>query len=73
NGYSVGQYIINNLEFTQAILEASQEENAPVTLGVSEGADRYMRGFYTIVNMVEWLMHDLNLTLPVAIHLYHGS
>ncbi|HCU7327034.1 TPA: fructose-bisphosphate aldolase [Staphylococcus aureus] len=73
NGYAVGQYNINNLEFTQAILKASQEENAPVILGVSEGAARYMSGFYTIVKMVEGLMHDLNITIPVAIHLDHGS
>ena len=73
NGYAVGQYNINNLEFTQAILEASQEENAPVILGISEGAARYMSGFYTIVKMVEGLMHDLNITIPVAIHLDHGS
>ena len=65
--------ILNNLEFTQAILEASQEENAPVILGVSEGAARYMSGFYTVVKMVEGLMHDLNITIPVAIHLDHGS
>ena len=73
NGYAVGQYNLNNLEFTQAILEASQEENAPVILGVSEGAARYMSGFYTVVKMVEGLMHDLNITIPVAIHLDHGS
>ena len=73
NGYAVGQYNLNNLEFTQAILEASQEENAPVILGVSEGAARYMSGFYTVVKMVEGLMHDLNITVPVAIHLDHGS
>ena len=72
NGYAVGQYNLNNLEFTQAILEASQEENAPVILGVSEGAARYMSGFYTVVKMVEGLMHDLNITIPVAIQLdYH--
>ena len=52
NGYAVGQYNLNNLEFTQAILEASQEEKAPVILGVSEGAARYMSGFYTVV---KWL------------------
>ena len=73
NGYAVGQYNLNNLEFTQAILEASQEENAPVILGVSEGAARYMSGFYTVVKMVEGLIHDLNITVPVAIHLDHGS
>src|SRR5699024_10536579 len=73
NGYAVGQYNLNNLEFTQAILEASQEENAPVILGVSEGAARYMGGFYTVVKMVEGLMHDKEITIPVAIHLDHGS
>ena len=73
NGYAVGQYNLNNLEFTQAILEASQEEKAPVILGVSEGAARYMSGFYTVVKMVEGLIHDLNITIPVAIHLDHGS
>ncbi len=73
NGYAVGQYNLNNLEFTQAILEASQEENAPVILGVSEGAARYMGGFYTVVKMAEGLMHDKEITVPVAIHLDHGS
>ncbi|UBH12930.1 class IIb fructose-bisphosphate aldolase FdaB [Macrococcus armenti] len=72
-GYAVGQYNLNNLEFTQAILSASQEENAPVILGVSEGAAKYMGGFYTVVKMVEGLMHDMNITVPVAIHLDHGS
>ena len=72
NGYAVGQYNLNNLEFTQAILEELQE-NAPVILGVSEGAARYMSGFYTVVKMVEGLIHDLNITVPVAIHLDHGS
>ncbi|RAI79478.1 fructose-bisphosphate aldolase [Macrococcoides caseolyticum subsp. hominis] len=71
--YAVGQYNLNNLEFTQAILGASQEENAPVILGVSEGAAKYMGGFYTVVKMVEGLMHDMNITVPVAIHLDHGS
>lgn len=72
-GYAVGQYNLNNLEFTQAILGASQEENAPVILGVSEGAAKYMGGFYTVVKMVEGLMYDMNITVPVAIHLDHGS
>lgn len=72
-GYAVGQYNLNNLEFTQAILGASQEENAPVILGISEGAAKYMGGFYTVVKMVEGLMHDMNITVPVAIHLDHGS
>ncbi|QIH76811.1 fructose-bisphosphate aldolase [Macrococcoides canis] len=72
-GYAVGQYNLNNLEFTQAILGATQEENAPVILGVSEGAAKYMGGFYTVVKMVEGLMKDMNITVPVAIHLDHGS
>ncbi|EKU47181.1 class IIb fructose-bisphosphate aldolase FdaB [Staphylococcus massiliensis] len=72
-GYAVGQYNLNNLEFTQAILKASEEKQAPVILGVSEGAARYMGGFYTVVKMVEGLLHDYNITVPVAIHLDHGS
>ncbi|WP_075983208.1 class IIb fructose-bisphosphate aldolase FdaB [Bacillus massilinigeriensis] len=72
-GYAVGQFNINNLEFTQAILQAAEEEKSPVILGVSEGAARYMSGFKTIVKMVEGLMEDLNITVPVAIHLDHGS
>ena len=72
-GYAVGQYNLNNLEFTQAILGASQEENAPVILGVSEGAAKYMGGFFTVVKMVEGLMEDMKITVPVAIHLDHGS
>lgn len=72
-GYAVGQYNLNNLEFTQAILAATQAENAPVILGVSEGAAKYMGGFYTVVKMVEGLMHDMKITVPVAIHLDHGS
>ncbi|MDJ1112022.1 MULTISPECIES: class IIb fructose-bisphosphate aldolase FdaB [Macrococcus] len=72
-GYAVGQYNLNNLEFTQAILGASQEENAPVILGVSEGAAKYMGGFYTVVKMVEGLLEDMKITVPVAIHLDHGS
>jgi fructose-bisphosphate aldolase, class II len=72
-GYAVGQFNLNNLEFTQAILLAAQEENSPVILGVSEGAGRYMGGFKTVVKMVEGLMEDYNVTVPVAIHLDHGS
>jgi fructose-bisphosphate aldolase class II len=72
-GYAVGQFNINNLEFTQAILQASQEENSPVILGVSEGAGRYIGGFKTVVKMVEGLIEDYNITVPVAIHLDHGS
>ncbi|WML46263.1 class II fructose-bisphosphate aldolase [Neobacillus sp. PS3-40] len=72
-GYAVGQFNINNLEFTQAILSAAVEEKSPVILGVSEGAGRYMSGFKTVVKMVEGLMEDLKVTVPVAIHLDHGS
>ena len=73
NSYAVGQYNLNNLEFTQAILQSTQEENAPVILGVSEGAARYMGGFKTVVKMVEGLIEDYSITVPVAIHLDHGS
>ncbi|WP_033541114.1 class II fructose-bisphosphate aldolase [Planococcus sp. CAU13] len=72
-GYAIGQFNLNNLEFTQAILQAAQEENSPVICGVSEGAARYMGGFTTVVNMVKGLMHDYKITVPVAIHLDHGS
>ncbi|WP_404405408.1 class II fructose-bisphosphate aldolase [Jeotgalibacillus malaysiensis] len=72
-GYAVGQFNLNNLEFTQAILQAAEEEKSPVILGVSEGAARYMSGFKTVVKMVEGLLEDLNITVPVAIHLDHGS
>ncbi|MCC3378036.1 class II fructose-1,6-bisphosphate aldolase [Paenibacillus farraposensis] len=71
--YAVGQYNINNLEWTQAILGAAEEEKSPVILGVSEGAARHMGGFYTVVKMVEGLIHDMKITVPVAIHLDHGS
>ncbi|GIP61397.1 class II fructose-1,6-bisphosphate aldolase [Paenibacillus woosongensis] len=71
--YAVGQYNINNLEWTYAILEAAEEEKSPVILGVSEGAARYMGGFNTVVKMVQGLMEDLKITVPVAIHLDHGS
>lgn len=71
--YAVGQYNINNLEWTQAILGAAEEEKSPVILGVSEGAARHMGGFYTVVKMVEGLIHDMKITIPVAIHLDHGS
>lgn len=72
-GYAVGQFNINNLEFTQAILQAAEAEKSPVILGVSEGAGRYIGGFKTIVKMVEGLMEDYKITVPVAIHLDHGS
>ena len=72
-GYAVGQFNLNNLEFTQAILQAAEAEKSPVILGVSEGAARYMSGFKTVVKMVEGLMEDLKISVPVAIHLDHGS
>lgn len=72
-GYAVGQFNINNLEFTQAILQAAQEENSPVILGVSEGASRYMGGFKLCVEMTKALMEEYKMTVPVAIHLDHGS
>lgn len=71
--YAVGQFNINNLEWTQAILGAAEEEKSPVILGVSEGAARHMGGFFTVVKMVEGLVHDMKITVPVAIHLDHGS
>ncbi|MHC0036543.1 class II fructose-bisphosphate aldolase [Pseudoneobacillus sp. C159] len=71
--YAVGQFNLNNLEFTQAILQAAEAEKSPVILGVSEGAARYMGGFTTVVKMVEGLMHDYKISVPVAIHLDHGS
>ncbi|MBD8025477.1 fructose-bisphosphate aldolase [Ureibacillus sp. Re31] len=72
-GYAVGQFNINNLEFTQAILLAAEEEKSPVILGVSEGAGKYMGGFIAVVNMVKGLMESYKITVPVAIHLDHGS
>lgn len=71
--YAVGQFNINNLEWTKTILETAQKNNAPVILGVSEGAAKYMGGFFTVVSMVKGLMHDLKTTVDVAIHLDHGS
>ncbi|NGP44713.1 class II fructose-1,6-bisphosphate aldolase [Bacillaceae bacterium SIJ1] len=71
--YAVGQFNLNNLEFTQAILQAAEEEKSPVILGVSEGAARYMGGFKTVVSIVKALMDDYQVTVPVAIHLDHGS
>lgn len=71
--YAVGQFNINNLEWTQAILAAAQQEKSPVILGVSEGAARHMGGFKTTVMMVQGLMEDMKIKVPVAIHLDHGS
>ena len=72
-GYAVGQFNINNLEWTQAILAAANEEESPVILGVSEGAARYMGGFKVVTAMVIALIEEMNITVPVAIHLDHGS
>ena len=71
--YAVGQFNINNLEWTKAILLTAQECNSPVILGVSEGAGKYMTGYKTIVGMVNGMLEELNITVPVALHLDHGS
>ena len=71
--YAVGQFNINNLEWTKAILLTAQELNSPVILGVSEGAGKYMCGYTTIVGMVNGMLNELNITVPVALHLDHGS
>ena len=71
--YAVGQFNINNLEWTKAILLTAQENNSPVILGVSEGAGKYMAGYKTVVGMVNGLLEELNITVPVALHLDHGS
>ena len=72
-GYAVGQFNINNLEWTKAILLTAQELNSPVILGVSEGAAKYMTGFKTVSAMVKAMVEALNITVPVALHLDHGS
>ena len=71
--YAVGQFNINNLEWTKSILLTAQEMNSPVILGVSEGAGKYMCGYKTVVGMVEGMLEELNITVPVALHLDHGS
>lgn len=71
--YAVGQFNINNLEWTKAILLTVQENNSPVILGVSEGAGRYMTGFKTVSAMVSAMIEELNITVPVALHLDHGT
>src|SRR5690606_29792035 len=71
--YAVGQFNINNLEWTKAILQAAQEQQSPVILGVSEGAARYMGGYKVVVAMVKALMEEMAITVPVAIHLDHGT
>jgi fructose-bisphosphate aldolase, class II len=71
--YAVGQFNINNLEWTKAILLTAQELNSPVILGVSEGAGKYMCGYKTVVGMVNGMLEELKITVPVALHLDHGS
>ncbi|MCQ2441345.1 MAG: class II fructose-1,6-bisphosphate aldolase [Clostridia bacterium] len=71
--YAVGQFNINNLEWTKAILLTAEELKSPVILGVSEGAGKYMCGFKTVTNMVKAMVEELNITVPVALHLDHGS
>ena len=73
NGYAVGQFNINNLEWTKAVLNTAQELNSPVILGVSEGAAKYMTGYVTVTEMVKAMIKGLNITVPVALHLDHGS
>ncbi|MBU5474891.1 class II fructose-bisphosphate aldolase, partial [Roseburia sp. MSJ-14] len=71
--YAVGQFNINNLEWTKAILLTAEELKSPVILGVSEGAGKYMCGYKTVVGMVNGMLEELSITVPVALHLDHGS
>ncbi len=71
--YAVGAFNINNLEWTKAILTTAEELRSPVILGVSEGANKYMTGFRTVSAMVQAMIKDLNITVPVALHLDHGT
>lgn len=71
--YAVGQFNINNLEWTKAILLTAEELKSPVILGVSEGAGKYMCGYTTVVGMVKGMINELGITVPVALHLDHGS
>ncbi|MDF2879016.1 MAG: fructose,6-bisphosphate aldolase, class [Clostridia bacterium] len=71
--YAVGQFNINNLEWTKAVLLTAEENKSPVILGVSEGAGKYMGGYKTVVGMVNGMLEDLKITVPVALHLDHGS
>ncbi len=71
--YAVGQFNINNLEWTKAILQTAEELKSPVILGVSEGAGKYMCGYKTVVGMVKGMIEELGITVPVALHLDHGS
>lgn len=71
--YAVGQFNINNLEWTKAVLQTAQELNSPVILGVSEGAGKYMTGYKTVSAMVKAMIDELKITVPVALHLDHGT
>ena len=71
--YAVGAFNINNLEWTKSILTAAQECNSPVILNVSEGAGKYMTGYSTVVGMVNGMLEEMNISVPVALHLDHGS
>ena len=71
--YAVGQFNINNLEWTKSILQTAEELKAPVILGVSEGAGKYMCGFKTVAAMVKAMIEEMNITVPVALHLDHGT
>ena len=71
--YAVGQFNINNLEWTKAILATAEECKSPVILGVSEGAGKYMTGFKTVAAMVKAMIEEMNITVPVALHLDHGT
>ena len=71
--YAVGQFNINNLEWTKAILQTAEELKAPVILGVSEGAGKYMTGFKTVADMVKAMIEEMKITVPVALHLDHGT
>ena len=71
--YAVGHFNINNLEWTKSILSVAQEMNSPVILGVSEGAGKYMTGYKTVAAMVKAMLEEMGITVPVALHLDHGS
>lgn len=71
--YAVGQFNINNLEWTKAVLAVAEEQKSPVILGVSEGAGKYMTGYHAVAGMVNGMMQDMGITVPVALHLDHGS
>ena len=71
--YAIGHFNINNLEWTKSILQAAEQMKSPVILGVSEGAAKYMTGFKTVARMVDAMVEDMGITVPVALHLDHGT